>query len=116
MKRLVLGYILLFYASIPLAPLLIPTKYLGFFDWIHYLAYALFFILLFPIFDMSFIKTLGISISLAISDEMIQWFLPNRTGEIVDVLRDFIGALIGLVIVTLWLDFKELKAFRKEEI
>ena len=47
---------------------------------------------------------------------MIQWFLPNRTGEIVDVLRDFIGALIGLVIVTLWLDFKELKAFRKEEI
>lgn len=48
-----------------------------------------------------FLIALGICLVYAISDEIHQVFIPGRSGEIRDVLLDSMGALAGIVIMTI---------------
>lgn len=50
----------------------------------------------------------------AISDELHQYFVPGRSGEIKDVLLDSSGVITGLFLV--WLLFKIIKKCRLKEV
>ena len=43
-----------------------------------------------------------IGFAYAITDELHQAFVPDRTGQAIDVVYDAIGAAVGLVIVWAW--------------
>lgn len=49
-----------------------------------------------------YIITLIYGIIVAIIDETIQYFIPNRTCQITDVLIDSVGVIIGLLIYILY--------------
>lgn len=39
---------------------------------------------------------------IGIGDETIQWFLPNRVGDIRDVFMNSVGGLLGISVTGLW--------------
>lgn len=87
----------------------------------HFTAYFVLGILLFAAFGRSrvlgirrFIYTFVIAMLYAVSDEVHQLFVPGRSGEVRDVLIDSAGAFMGIIvyllIVKLWLVRRERRA------
>lgn len=53
-------------------------------------------------YKQSLIMTIGVSISYAILDEIHQLFVPGRSGQIQDVMIDFIGIIVGIMMIMLF--------------
>ncbi len=47
----------------------------------------------------------AIAIGYGVIDECIQFFVPVRTFDLMDILADAIGALIGVLLISLYLTF-----------
>ena len=105
-------YVLAIYVSLPFTPMMLPF---GNFDLYHYIAYAILFPLLLPVFDRNPLTTLGITLSFGASEEMIQVIIPGRTFEFEDALRNFGGALIGQSVTMNFLSLKRLLVRDKNE-
>ena len=52
------------------------------------------------------ISTMAFCVSIAAVDETLQLFVSGRAGRVQDVLIDSVGALVGIVIVFMYLKFK----------
>ncbi len=75
-------------------------------DRLHLLEYMLLGVLLFRALDnenikrdnMKIILSFIIIMAIAVEDEILQSYLPNRDAQIEDILRDCIGGLSGVFI------------------
>lgn len=68
---------------------------------LYFILSILSFLLLYQIFDLkpvTIIYTIIFCIIYAITDEIHQLFIPNRSGEILDVIIDTTGAILSLII------------------
>lgn len=68
---------------------------------LYFILSILSFLLLYQIFDLkpvTVIYTIIFCIIYAITDEIHQLFIPNRSGEILDVIIDTTGAILFLII------------------
>ena len=67
---------------------------------IHFIQYGLLGFLMFKMFKSFSFIILGVSVLMLFLvggvDEIIQYFLPNRVGDIRDVIFNFLGGLLGL--------------------
>jgi len=72
---------------------------------IHLIEYGFLGFLLFRLFDSSFRFSFFIALFLVllfgILDEIIQFFLPNRVGDLKDVIVNFLGGLWGILLSNL---------------
>ncbi len=74
---------------------------------VHFLQYAVLGIMIFKLFSpASSINRLILSSTAVLLvgaiDETIQWFLPNRVGDLKDVALNFIGGVLGVCIGKLY--------------
>ena len=87
-----------------------------------FLYFMLGFSVLFLLKEYGMISKRGIIISVcfvflyACSDELHQLFVPERSGEITDVLLDTIGGLIGVIILYYYYYFRRRKNEQKETV
>ena len=67
---------------------------------VHFIQYGLLGLLVFRVYKISSFKILLASglfiMSVGLVDEIIQWFLPNRYGDMRDVVMNSLGGISGL--------------------
>lgn len=81
---------------------------------VHLSAFGVLAILFYKSFSTKpYIKAWVFTTLYAATDELHQVFIPNRTGTVIDVVIDSIGAIIGLLIVKLIIVYKE-NRFKKQ--
>ncbi|WP_457638822.1 VanZ family protein [Persephonella sp.] len=72
----------------------------------HFIQYGILGIMAFKLFGVYSFKGLIMSVFFVFVvgavDELIQWFLPSRVGDIKDVLLNFIGGILGICIGKLY--------------
>lgn len=110
LKRFFLYYLPFFLYAILLiflSHLSNPKTYISETDFLHYPEFAIFSFLLIRLLDnlnkeisiqRKIFFTLFFSIVFAISDEIHQAFIPKRTPELLDLFRDLIGSISGIII------------------
>lgn len=51
---------------------------------------------------LPFLSSFALVTGIGGGDETIQWFLPNRVGDIRDVFMNSFGGLLGIAVTSLW--------------
>ena len=59
---------------------------------------------------------LGLTVAYALTDELHQSFVPDRTGRFDDVVTDTIGALVGLAVAWLVLTYAARRRERRQQL
>lgn len=73
---------------------------------LHFLVYGIIGSLIFKAtadtWRLPFLSSFALVSGIGGGDEAIQWFLPNRVGDIRDVFMNSFGGLLGISITSLW--------------
>lgn len=89
------GSYILAIAPMDKAPMISPLSDKG----NHFIAFAFLSVSLFYAYKISYMKIALWMLAYGIWIEFTQLFIPNRYGELMDLVADIIGIVIGLIIV-----------------
>ncbi|GAB6077202.1 VanZ family protein [Desulfurobacterium crinifex] len=77
----------------------------------HFLAFFLFVILLRSSYKVTSLQGIILSITFGAVIEIIQLFIPYRSGEVLDLVADGIGAILGSTLFSILIRIKKVNKF-----